>query len=426
MRARAAECLLGLFLCFGAIHLSPAQDCGAEVCLPPSPPPAWISGPAFSSDGNYTISWEGQGTPFWPVYVLEESVNGGPWVATQVYGNQFAYSNKPNGTYAYRVSTCELQCGWPTSTHVVTVNHAPSVPSAPVVSISPTSGNTNTTGSYTVSWTQPVGWTYFLLREQNGATWGNWESINSSSRAYARPNGTYHYQARACNEAGCSTESNVAYVVVNAPPTPPTGLQIVPQLPEVSYTGDFTLTWNPAPGATDRYEIVWYDRFNQTYITKTTVSASTTTAAVRVSGVVARGENSFYVRSCNSTVCSALSASIQGYYSPMENLEAPIPMRPATAAGSMAFEVDVGEVGDARIRIPIAVPPGVNGLTPKFALTYSSGATRSDQDARRIEGYLGYGWTLSGLSQIRGCPNGAAHSQQINTCLDDELLLSLS
>lgn len=62
--------------------------------------------------------------------------------------------------------------------------------------------------------------------------------------------------------------------------------------------------------------------------------------------------------------------------------------------GSTPGQFFVDASGAAGYRVPIEVPPGVNGLTPTLALTYSS---------RGGNGLLGVGWSLAGLSTITRC-----------------------
>ena len=67
-----------------------------------------------------------------------------------------------------------------------------------------------------------------------------------------------------------------------------------------------------------------------------------------------------------------------------------------------SFSVDY--LGSAKLNVPIDVPPGTSGMVPHLSLSYSSS---------NGNGYVGVGWTLSGLPAITRCPhtiatNGAA------------------
>jgi RHS repeat-associated protein len=94
----------------------------------------------------------------------------------------------------------------------------------------------------------------------------------------------------------------------------------------------------------------------------------------------------------------------------------------ATAAGTTAGSFAVTPVGAAAYAIPIWAPPGPDRLQPNIALTYNSG-----QD----NGYLGVGWSLSGLSSISRCnrtvaQDGTASAVTLATtdalCLDGQRL----
>jgi hypothetical protein len=61
--------------------------------------------------------------------------------------------------------------------------------------------------------------------------------------------------------------------------------------------------------------------------------------------------------------------------------------------GSIPGFSDVTTDGVARYSIPLQVPPGRSGLQPELTLSYGS---------RGVNGILGVGWTLEGLSLISG------------------------
>lgn len=63
-------------------------------------------------------------------------------------------------------------------------------------------------------------------------------------------------------------------------------------------------------------------------------------------------------------------------------------------AGSLPGSLSVDKNGSATYSIPIAVPPGVNGMVPSLSLNYSSDNTT---------GSAGLGWSLGGISNIDRC-----------------------
>lgn len=79
-----------------------------------------------------------------------------------------------------------------------------------------------------------------------------------------------------------------------------------------------------------------------------------------------------------------------------------------TTAGTFA----VGEGGAASYSIPIQVPPGVNGVQPNLALSYSS---------QGGDGFVGVGWSLSGVSSIARCPKNYAQDTTKEGVNYDEL-----
>ena len=65
-----------------------------------------------------------------------------------------------------------------------------------------------------------------------------------------------------------------------------------------------------------------------------------------------------------------------------------------SAVGRTEGEAGVTTTGSARYSIPLALPPGTNGLAPSLAIDY---------DSRAGHGLLGAGFRLSGLSRIHRC-----------------------
>lgn len=76
----------------------------------------------------------------------------------------------------------------------------------------------------------------------------------------------------------------------------------------------------------------------------------------------------------------------------------------AVDAGRMAGNLEVSQTGSATYTLPIAVPPGLSGVAPQIALTYSS---------QGGNGIAGWGWNVSGLSSITRIPPSLHHNNYV-------------
>ncbi len=61
------------------------------------------------------------------------------------------------------------------------------------------------------------------------------------------------------------------------------------------------------------------------------------------------------------------------------------------AVGKTPYSYGVSPTGAGTYTVPIVIPPGTMGMVPKLSIVYSS---------QSVEGLLGYGWNLAGLSSI--------------------------
>lgn len=252
-----------------------------------------------TSTGDYTATWNSVGN-----VVLQEKLNGGGYT-TAYYGSasSFAFTNKPDGTYTYRIAW--LFCVWGCQTlytlpETVVVSTLP-VPPAITQLIS-------LDGSFDVSWFATPGVTTFKLEEQVGA--GSWTQIYSGSATSTSLSGratdSYNYRVIECTGGDCSDPSE------------------------------------PSPMEVEIVSTLWAE---------------------------------------------------PGIASP-------------TTAGGTAFSASVDRRGDASIVIPLRTPNGVNGLSSRLALTYSSGAATDLTQMNKSEGALGYGWSLRGPAEVRRCRVG--------------------
>ena len=89
--------------------------------------------------------------------------------------------------------------------------------------------------------------------------------------------------------------------------------------------------------------------------------------------------------------------------------------------------VSVTEGGGLGYRLPLHVPPGVTGMAPNLALTYSGPAVR---------GVVGVGWVVEGISVITRCPSTKAQDGYLrgvefkvvsdHYCLDGQRLVLIA
>ncbi|QSW87036.1 VCBS repeat-containing protein [Flavobacterium endoglycinae] len=77
----------------------------------------------------------------------------------------------------------------------------------------------------------------------------------------------------------------------------------------------------------------------------------------------------------------------------------------STEVGVTEGELSVSLTGAANYTIPIAVPPGINGVVPQINLVYNS---------QGGNGVAGYGWNISGISSISRIPATKFHDGVID------------
>jgi len=89
----------------------------------------------------------------------------------------------------------------------------------------------------------------------------------------------------------------------------------------------------------------------------------------------------------------------------MQNLTTTAPTGNSSEVGVTEGQLSVSLSGAATYNIPIAVPPGINGVIPQISLAYNSqGGT----------GSLGYGWNIAGVSKITRIPATKYHDGTID------------
>jgi YD repeat-containing protein len=198
----------------------------------PTSAPAWISVPASSSTGDYTVSW-GAATGTVLTYELYESIDPSFAGSTRVHNTASrtaTFVGKPHRTtYHYRVRACANgDCSGFTAggNNVDVIIPPPSRPaSIGVPGVAPF--------NYAVSWGESTGvLTAYELYESATPSFSaqtlKYSGVERVAAIRDMPDGTYFYRVRGCGRGGCSDYMVGANgVVVNrAPPAPdmPTNL----------------------------------------------------------------------------------------------------------------------------------------------------------------------------------------------------------
>lgn len=158
---------------------------------------------------------------------------------------------------------------------------------------------TNATGNYTISWTAVSLASWYELQERLGtAAWDTVQSSGATSAAMGgKPSGSWGYQVRACNVAGCSAWSAAKTTVVTLPPTSAPTLSA----PATSATGSYTVSWTAVAAAT-RYELEQRKDGGAWAVVQSTAATS------RAFSTQAVGSYDYRVRACNAGGCAGYSA----------------------------------------------------------------------------------------------------------------------
>jgi RHS repeat-associated protein len=77
----------------------------------------------------------------------------------------------------------------------------------------------------------------------------------------------------------------------------------------------------------------------------------------------------------------------------------------SSGIGETPGMLSVSLTGSANYNVPIAVPPGINNVTPKISLSY---------DSQSGNGIAGYGWNINGISMISRIPSSKFHDNVID------------
>ena len=286
--------------------------------------------PEFSdANGRYTISWNMQGLSF-PSRLEEFNGNGWKLISTSRSGSR-TFDKASDGTWIYRLLECdgEVGCIVEDKKDSVSVQHTPGIPSLTMGAF------TDPDGTYDVTWSAASGTvkTYQLVEDNSDIF-----TVPKSSRSrrfYSRPDGSYSYKVRACNDVSCSPYSSSQTVTVLKIPAIPQNLTASEAIVK---DGILRLTWDVSQETVDSYKI----------IDTTTTIVLKEIAATQVDFVneLRNGSHTFAVKACNDTGCSELSNTVSVSVEMPPEVPAPFVVPEQTQSGR--FEVTWDTAGLAK------------------------------------------------------------------------------
>jgi len=190
-----------------------------EVIHPPGIPQIQaISFPDI--DGNYTVSWLSVSNA--ENYTLEEDNNSEFTSLIQLYSGtnvSFNVTDRPDGSFYYRVRAVNAAGNSSWSSMSVTVIHLPGVP---VLYPLPT---TSDNSSFEITWSPVSNGDYYVLEESGSSDFSSNNTVytgpSTSVRISDKNDGTYYYRVKAVNLGGSSNWSVALQITVLLPPPAP-------------------------------------------------------------------------------------------------------------------------------------------------------------------------------------------------------------
>jgi hypothetical protein len=271
------------------------------VLLPPSTP-GTMTIPSVAIPGNsYSISWVAAGGSVTRYELQQHSSSSfnalvASWNPTTT---SISIAAATQGTFYFRVRACNTSgcSSYRNGSNSIAIMNPPAAPS----------GLSATLVSYCTwraSWTAVTGASSYLVTDSVGTTYNIPSPSTAASIVWASPcpppagaspNDRMPRYVRACNIAGCSTDSSFS-TQAPTPPQPPASISY----PSSSSTGSFTVSWSSSPDIASTYQLE--QATNSSFSGASLVHESAGTSIG-----LSRGNGTYYyrVRACNGTSCGS-------------------------------------------------------------------------------------------------------------------------
>ncbi|NMH66933.1 hypothetical protein, partial [Shewanella salipaludis] len=202
---------------------------------------SYLNSSGFSYSGGLVVNWGGVAGV--SGFELQRSINDGPWEVTYTGSlTSISQSGLASGKYRYRLRS--KLSGYYGDFIYSDYSY---------VLLSPAQLNVQksfvTDGIISLSWPEVAMASSYTLQESvNGGAWTTISSPTATSfTRTGRSNGSYKYQVRACNSAGCSGWKASSAVTVLLPPSVPASISV----PTTTVTnGSIAISWAASSTAT--------------------------------------------------------------------------------------------------------------------------------------------------------------------------------
>ncbi|MEM9056495.1 MAG: FG-GAP-like repeat-containing protein, partial [Pseudomonadota bacterium] len=240
---------------FGRLDVLTYPDLDGGAPLPSVPgTPGTPQAPASNTSGSYTVSWSAASGSVQHYKLFESAPDGGfPDASrTPAYVSEttsFAVTNRPTGTFRYKVQACNAGGCGPESA----VSTAVAV-DRPLTQAQPPTAPAQSDGNHTVRWsTHPSATHYKLYRSTSPTNFVSAPIYAGSETAHddtLTSNISIYYAVAACETSAASScgplsvASNLVVVSLDPPAAP-----AAPSISPSPSTGSHSITWDAVSGA---------------------------------------------------------------------------------------------------------------------------------------------------------------------------------